>query len=148
MPYALQSDIEFAAGGADRLRQLADFAGDNDPVKIAATVARAQIAADSYINPYLANRMATPVTAPWPELVTLAAEEAVYQMRRWRGMGYIGQQDVDARKERDATMKLYETGVKRPPDPQPAQGSSPQATWVESDVDSAPVSRDGLKGVW
>lgn len=148
MAYAQQSDIEFAAGGPDRLRQLADFIGDGSG--IAATIARAQVAADSYINPYLANRMATPVVAPWPELVTLAAEEAVYQMRRWRGMGYIGQHDVDARKERDATLKLYETGIKRPPDPQPVQSSSSRSAWVDSDdVDESPVSREGLKGtVW
>lgn len=146
MAYAQQSDLELAAGGPERFRQLADFDSDGtaDPV----VIARAQAAADSFIDPYLATRVATPVAAPWPELVTLSADEAIYQIKRWRGLNYVTDSDTKGREDRENTLKLYSSGLKRPPDPQPAQSSGVRAAWVASDVDTAPVSRCGTKGVW
>lgn len=146
MAYASQSDIQLAAGGFERFRDLVDFDGDGiiDPD----VVARAQAAASSFIDPYLANRFGTPVASPWPELVTLAAEEAVYQIRGWKGMRGQMPNEAEDRKLREATLELYQKGIKRPPDPQPVASSAPQSAWVESDIDTAPVSREGLKGVW
>lgn len=143
MPYALQTDLELAAGGAERFRQLADFNGDG--IADVDVIARAQSAADGFIDPYLQNKMTTPLVAPWPEISTLAAEQAVYKIKGWRGLSEITQADTDGHKERIETMKLYQSGVKRPPDPQPAQSSASRAAWIDSDPDASPFSRAGLK---
>lgn len=145
MAYAQRTDIEFAAGGAQRLRQLADFVGGNVDADIDAVISRAQDAADGFVNSYLANRYGTPIAAPWQDLVRLAAEEAVYQMKKWRGLGEIADGDLASRKERAELLAKYQCGLAGAPDPQPAASSKTRAAWIASDGDAAPFGRDGMR---
>jgi phage gp36-like protein len=143
MPYASQAKIELAAGGAVRLRDLADW--DGDQAVDAAVIAEAQAAADGWIDSYLRMRFATPIAAPSTTLVRIAAEEAVYWMLERRGMA--GPQDVESRKRREAWLRDCASGAVRPDEPLPAQSTAVQSAWV--DDPGRAVSRDGLKGgVW
>ncbi len=144
MAYASQSAIELAAGGAARLVELADQ--DGDGTADAAVIARAQAAADSFIDPFLRVRFDTPIANPSESLIRLAADEAVYQMRRWRTM--VSQQDLEDRKERERECKDYQTGARRPDEPLPAKSTAIRSGIVAIDSDASPVSRDGTKGMW
>ncbi len=143
MPYASQADIELAAGGADGLVALADF--NNDTVVDAAVIARAQAAADSFIDPYLRGLRPLPLTNPGESLIRLAAEEAVFQIKRWRRMT-TPQDDAD-RKTRERELEDYRKGTRRP-DAEPASVAV-RSVWVErDDAEDAPDSREGTKGLW
>jgi phage gp36-like protein len=137
--------MQFAAGGAERFRQLTDWDADGTPD--ADVIARALAAADGFIDPILfARGMGTSIAAPWPELVTLAAAEAVYQAKAARGIETLTAADETGHAAREATLKQYGSGERKPPvDPQPKLNSSPRAAWVASDGDSAPFGRDGMR---
>lgn len=84
MPYASTADIEFAAGGPERMRQLFDWAktGAVD----ASVVARAQEHADSMIDGYARLRFSVPILNPSATLRAFAAQLAVHYVRRIRGV--------------------------------------------------------------
>ncbi|MGE0547611.1 MAG: phage protein Gp36 family protein [Kofleriaceae bacterium] len=142
MPYATQAEIQLAAGGADQLRQLSDFAG-NGTIN-ADVIARAQAAADGVIDSYLRLRVgvedleelrANPTTT----ISELAAAEAVYWMKKSRGM--VSELDLNLRKEREVRLKGLKAGELRQSDTPKAQ----RATFVENHGD---VTRKGTKGMW
>lgn len=142
MTYASTNDMEMAVGGAARLVELADW--DGDGVADADVLERAKAAADAMLDSHLRLRTSAADlialrAAPPAELSTLAAEEAVYWMKKSKGM--IGPDDIDLRKERERHLDLMRAGQLRP-----ADNPTPQrAVFIENDD---PVSRKGLKGQW
>lgn len=142
MTYAQQNDIQMAAGGAVALVGLADWNGDG--VADVDVIAQAQAAADGMIDGHLrlkltATDLAALRTAPTPTIVELAAAEAVYWMKKSRGM--VSPEDIDLRKERERQLDLIRAGQFRPADSPSAQ----RATFIEN---CHHVSRKGTKGMW
>jgi phage gp36-like protein len=141
MAYASQADIQNAIGGPERLVELADW--DNDGAVDPDVIARGQAAADGWIDGYLRLRYATPIAAPTATLVLLAADEAIYQIRKSRGM--LGPEDHKQRETREREMEAYRRGELRPDDPLPAPSTAVRAKVVPA---CGAVTRDGTKGMW
>lgn len=141
MGYASQTELEMAAGGADRLRDLADW--DGDGVVDLAVIAEAITRADGFIDGYLRMRYATPIASPSDTLKRLSADEAIYWMRRSRGM--VSEQEFDQYRERVKILEQLRDGTLRPDDPLPPKSSAVRSAWVANTSDT---SRDGTKGMW
>ncbi len=138
MAYATQTDIERAAGGNARLKELADW--DNDGAIDAAAIEQCQKAADGYINSFAAVKYAVPVQSPSDTLVQFAAQECVYQLKLNRGA--LTEKDEDERKVRLDWLKMLSKGQVRPSDPAP-----PKSDAVRSEtVDIRTSWRDELEG--
>lgn len=145
MPYASQAEIALSVGGDARLVELADF--DNDGVADAAVIARAQAAADGFIDPFLRVRYATPIASPSPSLVRLAADHAVYEMKKWRGG--LTEMDLKDLENRERELKDYSKGLRRPDEPLPAKSSATRSAWVDrndSEMEDALLSRKDFEG--
>lgn len=143
MAYATQTQIQLAAGGAARLVQAADW--DNDGALDTDVLAQAQNAADGWIDSYARLRFATPIAAPSTTLVRIAAEEAVYWLRKQRGM--VTDDDRKDHEERERWCKDLAAGRVRPDEPLPAESTAVQSAWVDR-PETEPVSREGTKGFW
>ncbi len=142
-PYASQTQIQLAAGGAVKLVELADW--DDDGAADGDVIAMVQAAADGWIDSYLRARFATPVATPSDTLVRVAAEESVYVLRLRRQM--VTELDTEARKQRETWLRDCAKGLVRPDEPLPAASTAVKSAWVEDP--GRAVSRDGLKGgVW
>lgn len=139
MPYASTTDIQHAAGGADRLVQLADW--DSDGVADAAVITAVQAEADGWIDGYLRLRYATPIESPTSTLVQLAAAECVYRLRRRRQVSTP--EDVQEHEERRVQLVDMGKGVVRPSDPAPAKSDAVRSQVCVNNRDE---SRETLKG--
>lgn len=142
MSYASNADLELAAGGADRLRDLADW--DGDQVADDDVIARALEAADGFVDGHLRLRLSPAVldtlrAAPTPTISDIAAREAVRWLKESRGM--LSPEDIDNRKERSRQLDLMRDGHFRVADTPKAQ----RATWVEND---GPITRKNTRGMW
>jgi phage gp36-like protein len=84
MPYATDADVQFAAGGADRMLQLFDW--NNAQTIDAATLARALEHADGIIDAYARRRFQVPILAPSATIRVFAANLAVHYTRKVRGL--------------------------------------------------------------
>lgn len=143
MAYASQTDVQLAAGGAERLVQLADYAasGSANPDVIASVLAEAE----AIVNKSIQLRYAVPLAEPIPSIIrTLVAREAVWLMKLARDM--VTEADLTAHTERMAVLKDIADG-------RMALGASPTPLKSSHVVDRAtgpddlrPVSRDALKG--
>jgi phage gp36-like protein len=143
MAYVSLTDVELAAGGPQKLLQLADWsgAGSVDQAVIAAAIAEAV----ATVNRAIQLRYGVPLGDPVPQVVrTLVAREAVFAMKLSRGM--VSEADQLAHDERMATLKSISEG-------RTALGVTPvplKSTYVVDRVsdqaDNAPVSRESLKG--
>lgn len=140
MPYTTQQDLDDAAGGADRFRQLADF--DGDGVADAAMVARLQAEADGWIDAHLrrfsAADLASLRAAPTATIKGLAAAEVIFRMLEKRRT--IGDEDLELRKQRAEQLRDMRADELRPADTKTAR-----ARFVDNEDD---VSREGTKGMW
>ena len=150
MPYATQAQITLAAGGATRLLQIADW--DGDDIVDATVLAWAQLTADALINAHTAMRFAELVDSTGAVLdwaATMAANEAVYQLRRNRGQASeADDRDAAARLE---NYKAIATGTQRPGEPLPAASTAPASEWVDRDDgfdEGDGVTRTTLEGFW
>lgn len=141
MAYTTQEDLEHAAGGAEKLVELADR--DNDGIIDAAYLARAQAAADGWCDSHLRKfspaDLAALRAAPTDTIRRLAAEETIYVLRDWGPLG-TSDQDLKKREMRAAELKLISAD-----DLRVADTKTPRAQFVDNDDD---VSRDGTKGMW
>jgi phage gp36-like protein len=135
MAYATQEQIQIAAGGAAALLQLADF--DNDGVIDADVIARAQVTADGLIDGYLRIRYVTPIASPTATLTGLAADEAVYQIRKWRNMAN-SPENLKEREQRISELEAMGKGIIRPDGPAPAKSDAVRAVWIPN---CSPMSR-------
>jgi len=150
MPYATDADIELAAGGEDRLRDLADW--DEDQVADVDVIARASAAADAVIDGYLRLKLSAADlvrlrATPNAVLSELAAAEAIYWMKSKRNMASAD--DIEQRKERERQLKLMHAGSFRVDDLPKAQ----RAVFIENDGDecdpsSPQVTRKNSRGMW
>jgi phage gp36-like protein len=139
VPYATQSQIQDAAGGAERLVEIADW--DNDGAVDAAAIAHGQNAADGWIDSFAALRYAVPIEDPSDTLVRFAAQEAVYQIKLSRGA--VTETDETMRKVRLEWLGLLSKGKVRPSDPAPATSDAVRSKVI---VNTRDVSRANLKG--
>jgi len=144
MPYASITELEHAAGGADRLRDLADWNADGtaDPAVIEQALAQA----DAYLDQYLSLRYAVPIQNPSPILRGYAAEQAVYWLRQSRG--FVGEEENRQLENRQRQLELMRDGRLRPDDTAPTRSEAVRAEFVARDPDAVDVSRNGLRGAW
>lgn len=140
MPYTTQAELELAAGGASRFKQLADW--DNDTVVDAGVIAQAQSEADGFIDSHLRNFSPADLVAlraaPTASIKRLAAAETIFWLREKR-QG-VSEGDLDLRKMRVAELQAMHADELRP-----ADSRTERARFVDNDDD---VSREGTKGMW
>ncbi len=142
MPYTTREDIEAAAGGLDRLVQMADWNGDGVPDDEA--IAPAQLEADGLIDSYASRRYREPLRNPSPYLVRLAAKETVYQILIARG-GSPTTLEHEQHEERVRWLEALARGDVRPSEPLPPKSSAVKNRYQRS---KRAVSRDKSKGFW
>lgn len=138
MAYATQAQIELAAGGLERLKQIADW--DNDGNVDPSAIEWAQLQADALINLHTHMRFASLVTSGGAVVNSaqmLAAQEAVFQLRQNRGQ--VSAEDTDAHARRMEIYREIAAGNLRPADPVPAVSTAPQSVWVEIDSEDDPT---------
>jgi phage gp36-like protein len=145
MPYASLEELQYAAGGQDRLAQLTDW--DDDGVPDDAAIAQALSQADAFLDQYLSLRYAVPIANPSPVLRGYAAEQAIYWLRQVRGM--VGEEENRQLENRQHQLELMRDGRLRP-DEAAAFTNAPSvvATFVERNPDTVDISRRTLKGMW
>lgn len=140
MSYSTIEDLEAAAGGGERFRDLADWNGDN--VADEAVVVRTQADADGWIDAHLRKFSPADLAAlrasPTATIRRIAAAETIALLRERRHG--LTSEEIDARKARRIELEDMRADKLRPSDTKTAR-----ATFVENDSD---VSRDGLKGQW
>jgi phage gp36-like protein len=140
MAYCTQTDIQHAAGGSDRLVELADYDGDGSVD--AAVITSVQAEVDGWIDSYFALRYSVPVDSPTSTVVQLAAAECVYRLKG-RRQGLLGDDDRREHDERKEWLLHAAKGLVRPSDPAPAAGDAVRSAVV---VNNRDVSRANLKG--
>lgn len=142
MPYATQDQIVIACGGQTVFDQL--FDNNEDGTADADVIAQAQTAADALINSYLWTRYKT-VANPSPVLQMLAAEEAVYHVRKYKPALGLSAQDIADHADRIKTLEGMSKGMIRPDvdDPAPS-GNGAKAVFIEN---CSPMSRARSRGV-
>lgn len=146
-PYATEAQITLAAGGAARLKQIADWDGDGSVD--ATVIAWAQLTADALIDGHAMMRFEALLASGGTVVDTaamLAANEAVYQLRRARGQA--SEADDLAAASRLEIYRAIAAGTFRPAEPLPDSSSAPASEWIERDEDGEGVSRVGLEGWW
>jgi phage gp36-like protein len=142
--YASIDELTHAAGGTDRLVQLADW--DGTGTVDGAVLDQALAQADAYLDQYLSLRYSVPILAPSPVLRGMAAEQAIYWLRQARGM--VGDEENRQLENRQRQLELMRDGRLRPDEPTPASSTAVVASWVERDSDTVDISRATLKGFW
>lgn len=144
MPYCTSTDVALAAGGDERLRELADW--DGDEVADSPVLVQAIASADGWIDGVLSKRFSVPLAdEDVTELIkTISMEEAVFLMKKWRDMA--GENEREDHLERLESLRRIGTG-------EGSTGSDPQPPKSTQVVDRSAVratdkaaSRDALKG--
>jgi phage gp36-like protein len=147
--FPTQAQIQDAAGGADYLIQIADW--DGDGAVDAAAIAKGQAGAGMLVHHHLRLRyvdiLLDPVTIlgsqhAADELNHIAADEAVYVIKRTRGA--TTDADVKAHEERVELLKALQSGMNRPANPAPAKSDAVRS---EAVVNNRDVSRTNLNGL-
>lgn len=144
MAYSTQADVQTVAGGSARLRELSDFenagAIDSDVVEQAITHA------DAWINTFVQMRFEVPLATTPAAVNALSANEAVYLLKKWRGMSTA--EDDDDHTKRELLLTAFANGAN-------VLGISPLPVKSEVVVDAQSdrpsdkaVRRCSLKGFW
>lgn len=141
MPYASQAKIQDAAGGAANLVQISDWDGDGQVD--AAAIAHGQAAADGLFDGYFAQRYSVPLENPTDTVITMAAQEAVYQIKLANRAMSISEDDRRGHEERIAWLRDVAKGLIRPSNPAPAVADTVRSTIA---VNTRDQSRENLKG--
>lgn len=144
MAYASLIELQHAAGGQERLAQIADWDGDGaaDP----AVMEQALAQADAFVDQYLSLRYSTPIEVPSPVLRGVAAEQAIYWLRQARAM--VGEEENRQLENRQRQLELMRDGRLRPDEPNPVKSAAVRAEFIQRDPDGIDVSRRSLKGMW
>ena len=144
MPYSTIDDVKFAAGGADRLRELSDF--DAQGAIDSATVERAIAEADKWINKFVQKRhgLAALEAVSEETVMEISANHAVFIMKRNRGM--LAEEDLVLLEDRKDELDAIATGKR-------TVGSEPLPDKSELVVDAQTargddkaVSREKMEG--
>jgi len=144
MAYSSQADVQVVAGGAARLRELSDFenAGAIDP----AVVEQAITHADAWIDTFVQMRFAVPLETTPGAVNMLSANEAIYQMRKWRGMATP--EDDDDHEKRETLLTAFANGANvLGITPLPVKSEVVVDAQTDRPADKA-VRRCSLKGFW
>ncbi len=142
MAYASTTQIQIAAGGADRYVQVFDW--DADGVADATVLAQISAEADAWIDSYAGRRYAVPIESPSQVLTLHAAEEVVYRALSKRGMA--GPEADKRHEQRVQWLRDLSAGKVVPTDPPPTKASTATTAWVDRADDD--TSREGWKGFW
>lgn len=153
MAYSVQEDVEDDAGGADRLRQLADW--DNDGIADAARVTAAIAKADALIDSYASKRFHVPF-APVPEIIKQhSATLAKLLLARRRGQMTQDEQDewesiAGTDENKPGWLLQLANGTVTPGgDPLPLRHGSMSVDSVDTALpDDRDASREKLAGFW
>lgn len=140
MAYSTQTDVQHAAGGAERLLQLSDW--DRDGLSDAAAIAQKIAEADAWINSYVGQKRSVPVASP-PDILRLcSAREAVFLMKVDRGMAT--DDDRVGHSERERWLEGVAAGkISLGVEPAPAPSSANGAEYGEREsVDGADTRED------
>jgi phage gp36-like protein len=109
--YATTQDLENAAGGAERLRQLADW--DADGIADSTVLDDFVGKASRWVDGFARAHHSVPFTAPVPtEIVDLVAAEVVYMLRKAR-QGRVEDEDREDHVERLEWLKMLARGQVR-----------------------------------
>lgn len=140
--YATDADVQLAAGGVERLLQIADH--DNDAEIDPGLVDDALAEAEALINSYVRKVRETPVT-PVPEILKrMAANIAVYVLKMRRCM--LTEGDAMLQDQRVAWLEGLASGkIVLGVNPSPAPSALNCANASERPTSKA-VSRENLKG--
>lgn len=153
MAYSTQTDLQNAAGGAERLVELADW--DRDGVADPAAIADAITRADALIDSYAGKRFHVPFSPVPAIIVQHSATLARVMLARRRGQLTQDEQEewesiagTDDRKP--GWLLLLARGVVTPGgDPLPTAHSTMQNDGVESALPSdRDAARENLAGFW
>jgi phage gp36-like protein len=143
-PYSTQADVQTAAGGAERLRQLSDV--DRENAINVSVVSSAVTRADSIIDSYAKKRYAIPLDTVPQSIATMSAQLAVYLMKRDRGM--LSQDDIDQHANDVAWLRDLSRGVVVLDLEQDAERSEFVVDRNAARPSAKDVSRSKLKGFW
>lgn len=152
MAYSTFDDLVVAAGGADRLVQLADF--DQDGTADPAIVAKAIQRADNWIDSHLRRMYPVPLDPVSSFINDMSSREAIYILTVWRKM--VTEQDLVLHKERELELRSADKGVVMVRDEAyPIRGGAgTPGAFPDAGGDHDPftndggLSRDDLKGFW
>lgn len=135
MAYITRKELELAAGGEERLRQLTD---DDEP-QIASAIRRAEGTAHKYLGRLYGIPLELPVD---DDILQLIADEAVYHLMRRRGM--VPQEESLAHEERIKEFQAYGEG--KVASPTGALKSKHVRNRSSAPSEERAVSRSALKG--
>lgn len=148
MPYADQTQLQDAAGGAERFLALTDWNGDG--AIDASVVAAAQADADGWIDGFIPVQYSPPIANPSAALQALAAAEAIYRIRIKREMASLGPADLEFRKERERYLEMIRSGKIRPDTLTATKSVAVRSGVVKMDGAGVHGALDDekLKGMW
>jgi len=142
--YVTQADIERAAGGSDRLLELADLDADGSLDSLTERINDVE----RWIDSFLEKRHTVPLTDPVPKVIRMvAAQEVVYQLKVARDAVTQRWQDThDANQDWLEGVSYGRIGIGLT---LPAKQATPDIAEVgdRDDVDGA-ITRDDMKGLW
>lgn len=153
MPYCAQDDVQHAAGGLKKLKELVDW--DNDGTADAVEVTAAIANADALIDSFCAGRFSVPFNPVPSTIRRCSAELARIMLARDRNVMTDALQQrweeiagTDDRKP--GWLLLLAKGVVTPgTDPQPAKHSTMAVDSVETTLPAErDTSRDKTSGFW
>ncbi len=143
--YATSADLQRAAGGAERLLQIADH--DDDGVLDTDLVNDVLCQAEGLIDSYIRMVHVTPLTVPIPQsITTIAADIAVWMLKGYRDAH--NEADIE---RHDARVRWLEGVAKGSIDlgAAPTTAASPHNVASSTDRPSSKaVSRETTKGFW
>lgn len=140
MPYTTQTQLEIAAGGAERFAQLADFDGDGtaDPAVVTSVLAEVGGWIDAHLRKFSPADLEALRVTPTDTIARIAAEEAIFRLRSKRQQ--VSEMDFKLQELRQKDLVDIRADRTRVGDVK-----SPRATFVEND---GPITKDGTKGMW
>ncbi len=145
MAYCAESDVQMAAGGSTRLRQLSDWEneGDVDSDVVASMIS----SADAWINEYLQKRHEVALEEPIPDGIRdVSAEHAVFLMKERRDM--VTEKDMQMFEHRMKRLDDIAKGVRTVGvNPLPAKSQLVVDNQSDRPTDKE-VSRSTTKGFW
>lgn len=146
MAYANQADIQIAAGGSVRLREISDQ--ENTGSINSTVVDRAIADADAKVDSYASMRFAELVDAgllPLARAKALASREAVFLMKVW--IGQDSEVDRNDAEDRRLELERLAQGLQRPGRAMPGSSPANKSAVVDRDPNGTGMGRKGWEGI-
>ena len=143
MAYCTQADVQDAAGGSERLKEISDL--ENSGSIDSAVVTKAIAVADELIDSYAQRRHAVPFSPVPVRIRELSVNEAVYWLKK-RRQRVLSDDEREDHSERIIWLENLAKGLVSPGvDPIPAKSTSVAGQIIDRSTDED-ISRDALKG--